>query len=587
MNRTLAWLIPVAVLLGTPLATAGSSQGEFVSDSPVLLQGTGTVVGPSTLFHHAFRDGSLTGVTYSATLSNHTVLEVPDAEAQGAECRTLHGRGHSQTLATVNVSRPEDRAEFHLRQGALARLTIGLDLRFAISSVGQPGQAEARPFAHLGPNPYRYQTAQDSTGAEGDVRLAPAFPMSEFVVAPDGIFYTDAKNTMTVEWGTLAFVQKGRTTEFHAGQTRETRTVPSELLQGVPSGTTTCQVDVTQTLTLQIQLATLAIDQAGLDRSQAFWRGAQALGSPLAQDRPAPPRGYWYRSDASAFGAAQDAYALPATVVASEPMKVQVEGTLRLQHALGSLAVNNQLREASNETVTVGGSLRLEPNSADEGGRRMRTHVGGDVVTFNEEKDPRLPPLAAYAWGGIGGFAVLAGAFYTWPSIKYGATKFLLFPLYARLRKEDILENPLRDDIVDVVNSEPGISASELGRRLTCGWGTLVYHLTVLEKMQLISSHREGRHKRFFVQGRINYSDKAAVGLLANPAARNILLAVQEAPGIIQRDLALRLSLTAGTIAWHVERLAAAGLVVKEEDGRVVRYFPSSKLAELTRQLGA
>jgi predicted transcriptional regulator len=194
---------------------------------------------------------------------------------------------------------------------------------------------------------------------------------------------------------------------------------------------------------------------------------------------------------------------------------------------------------------------------------------------------------APYVVGAGIGVAAVAGLAYAWPTVKFGTTKFLLAPLYARLKREDLLENPLRDDILEVVQTSPGISASELGRRLNCGWGTLVYHLTVLERMQLLSSAREGRHKRFFVQGRINYSDKGAVGLLANPAARMVLDAIKDQPGLIQRDLSRHLNLSPGTVAWHVDRLHEAGLVLKEEEGRVVRYYPSQKLLELTKSLAA
>jgi predicted transcriptional regulator len=127
----------------------------------------------------------------------------------------------------------------------------------------------------------------------------------------------------------------------------------------------------------------------------------------------------------------------------------------------------------------------------------------------------------------------------------------------------------------------PGISASELGRRTHCGWGTLVYHLSVLEREDMVWSAREGRHRRYFAQGGINYSDRDAVGLLRNPASRRLADAVQRAPGIIQKDLSREVQLTPSTVAWHVDRLVAAGLVEKRAEGRQVRYFPSQRLGNL------
>lgn len=572
-------------LLCAPAAQAAQAQGDLVSDSPVALHGTGNVAGATTVLHHAFRDGSLTGVTYSGRLVDHVRTDLAGPH-QPPECRQLDGQEEDNVLLTVDVAKPEERADFSLQAGSLVRLVLAEDLRFTLDSTpGEPGSA---PWALLGPNPYAFQTAQTEPAAQSTRNQVAAFPTDPFLVLPTGVVHTDARHTMEVHWGNLTVHQKDQTNAHAAGEFLERREVTSQILPPpAPPQRTECDVLTVHVLRFEQSLATIGLDQDGLERPQDFYTGRSQLGSPFNPDESAPPIGYWERSQATAFDRALAAYALPSTIVTGSGFHVALHGSAVFTRALGSLLLDGKIHETSNETITIQGTPNLRPNSADAQGRRMSTHVGNEVTHISVQGRTGTSAWAPYA-AGAGGTLLLAGVVtYGWPSMKFGATRLLLFPLYARLRKEDILENPLRDDILEVVGGEPGISASELGRRLNCGWGTLVYHLTVLERMQLISSAREGRHKRFFVQGRINYSDKSAVGLLANPAARNILQAIQEHPGALQKEVAARLGLTAGTVAWHVERLAAAGLVLKEEDGRLVRYYPSNRLAELTRQLGA
>lgn len=583
--RTLALLAVAAGL--APLAWAGTAQGDLASDSPVQLFGSGTVDGALTLYHYAFADGSLTGTSYNGRLINYTHLTVPNRPNQHYGCREQYdGQESEEILFNVNVSKPDEHTQFKLLKGSLARLEAprGLPFRTPASSV-EP--AEAEPFAYLGPNPYLYQEVQTIKDERPDKRLAPAFPTSTFLALPNGALHTDGGHTMEVHWGNLTYSRLGTTKTIPAGEFVDRRSLNSDFLSNPLSEPADCKVLVTSILYFDQELSTVAIDQSGLARATSYYAGHAQLGDPLQPHEPAPPFGHWTRAKAPRFEAALEAYRLPATTIGGQDFHVVGVARAHFPRALGSALFDNQLHEANDETVILTGDLDLQPTFADTGGHRMRTHIGGEATDFATRAPSKSLAWIPYAWGAAGGVAFLGFAYFAWPAVKFGATKFMLFPLYARLRKEDILENPLRDDILDVVDREPGISASELGRRLSCGWGTLVYHLTVLERMQLLSSAREGRHKRFFVQGRINYSDKGAVGLLANPAARTLLLAIQEHPGVIQKELARMLGLTSGTISWHVERLSSAGLVVKEEDGRAVRYYPAQKLAELTRQLGA
>lgn len=584
MRNALALLL-FAVLATATFAGSAPSTGQLASDAPVLLYGGGAVEAAQIRVHHfAFRDGSISGDIDVGRLWDHEVVEV--AYNQPPECYGFAGTTDDLLLSFNATEQPENRRKLQLVEGGLAILHASGAFAFMVGEP--PADSDDELFAYLGPNPYAYEGQQLPSENPPDEDFAPAFPNTTFAAAPTP-FTTATPYTLELHWGSLRLQRlTGQTATYEAGvreSTRYTSFDPSEIPPRTP---VECRLHEVHVLQFELLSAATTIDQDGLDRAVGFWNG-QAPEDAFAQ--APPPEGYWDRSRPEGFPDALVKLRLPATLVAAEGMAVTAKGRALFDDALGSVAVGSTIHRAETSDTTVVGNLRLTPETAGADGRQMTTRVGGDVSDVQILGAPKgesfLDAYGAFLWGGVGGAGLLGAAYFAWPSAKFGATQFLLLPLYARLKKEDILENPLRDDILEAVDSSPGISASELGRRLSCGWGTLVYHLTVLERMQLISSAREGRHRRFFVQGRINYSDKGAAGLLANPASRVILDAIRDTPGLIQRDLSRRIGLSAGTIAWHVERMENVGLIIKEEDGRVVRYYPSTKLVELTQQMAA
>lgn len=580
------WKLPLVLVVGllfvAPIASAGDVSGELTSDAPIAISGAGTFLGPDlTVHHYAFRDGSLSGKVYSGYVVDKWTLHVP--EDQPPACRDrFEGRAESESGPTADPNLIYTLIDFTVTSGSFARVAFPQnEVRVAIGAVGAPRE-DAAPSLDVGPNPYRYETQQPAASGAVPDRFAPVFPDGSFVGVPRSAFNAFGPLTVELLWGDLKTLQRERERVFHAGIIEDRRS----FTEGPLATPVDCRVLETHIIEFQQQVTLISFDQEGADRVSAFWHGG-TVGQAFSGGE-VPPDGHWDVARGPDFAAALSELRLPATLIASPDLRVAVAGSARFERALGAVLLDGHTHETKDRGLTLTGNPLLQP-VADDDGHRMTTRVSGPATVAIDGAKTPMPlrdqaPLIASATGGV---AVLGFGAWMWPTLRFKATALLLTPLYARLKKEDLLENPLRDDILEVVDGQPGISASELGRRLECGWGTLVYHLTVLERMQLISSAREGRHKRFFVQGRINYSDKGAVGLLANPSAKLVLDAISATPGQIQRDLSRRLGLSPGTVAWHVERLAEAGLVLKEEEGRVVRYYPSAKLLELTRQLAA
>jgi predicted transcriptional regulator len=167
--------------------------------------------------------------------------------------------------------------------------------------------------------------------------------------------------------------------------------------------------------------------------------------------------------------------------------------------------------------------------------------------------------------------------------IKYGLS-LALFPLYARVRKEETLEHKGREVLYELIKNEPGISTNQLAKNVTFGWSTLTYHLRVLERNEAIVSVRDGRYKRFFdrTTGRYSNGRKFVLAVLKNDSTFDIARFIRDRPGSSQKEVAGSFNLSPSSVHWHVERLTEVGLVSKVREAHNVKYFPGEGWQQIT-----
>jgi len=145
----------------------------------------------------------------------------------------------------------------------------------------------------------------------------------------------------------------------------------------------------------------------------------------------------------------------------------------------------------------------------------------------------------------------------------------LFLPLYSRLSKDKVLENYNRGRVYQYVELNPGAHFNAILAALGMNNGALVYHLEVLEREGLLRSRADGMYRRFYTK------DARPPPLLENGTSEvqlRVLKAVQEMPGITQKELARVLGLRQSTLAYQVDRLAAMGYIAGETRGRRVHY---------------
>jgi DNA-binding MarR family transcriptional regulator len=200
-----------------------------------------------------------------------------------------------------------------------------------------------------------------------------------------------------------------------------------------------------------------------------------------------------------------------------------------------------------------------------------------------------IASVARWPPGSVAG-AVVAGAAtsvgltaWFWPAQRTG----LLAPLFSRLQRPRALDHRLRNDLMALVEQQPGIHVLEMCRRLGRPRGTVQHHVRKLEQLGLLVTHAAHGYVCCYPRRGAAERQAATDALLKSDATRRVLAAVVAAPGRTGTQLADELGLTRQTLHHHVSRLRQAGLVVADEAaGRVLRLRPSDGASALLARCG-
>ena len=169
------------------------------------------------------------------------------------------------------------------------------------------------------------------------------------------------------------------------------------------------------------------------------------------------------------------------------------------------------------------------------------------------------------------GLAALLTTLATTEFGKYGLFNVIVFPLYSRLKKEEVLDHFVRGQIYGYIAAHPGEHYNSLKDALKVTNGTLAHHLRMLEMQGFVKSAREGIYKRFYPVEMQIPRDK---GIRLSDLQHNILALIRDDGGPTQHEIAQRLDVSQQTVSYNLRALGREGLVRMEKVGRSIRYFP-------------
>jgi len=160
---------------------------------------------------------------------------------------------------------------------------------------------------------------------------------------------------------------------------------------------------------------------------------------------------------------------------------------------------------------------------------------------------------------------------------KYAFFKFLVIPLYTKIRREEVLDHFTRGRIYGMIESNPGVHYTLIKKRVGVGNGTLTYHLGTLEREGFIRSEWDGLYKRFYPSQAAVSQGEPVVELSA--VQKELLGHIRRSPGISQKDLVASTGVSKRVVSYHIAQMAQARLVRVERDGKLVRCYPVEEAA--------
>lgn len=139
-----------------------------------------------------------------------------------------------------------------------------------------------------------------------------------------------------------------------------------------------------------------------------------------------------------------------------------------------------------------------------------------------------------------------------------------------------------RKEILNLLRLEPGLTKTQVCRRLDLGWGTVSYHLRVLERDRQITQRRFLGFNRIYTPA-ARSPEAALMPLLRESIVPHLLERVHESPGIGIQALSRELSLGRKVVRRHLLALVQNGLVERSSHYRPKFYIREDGL-DLVRQ---
>ncbi len=229
--------------------------------------------------------------------------------------------------------------------------------------------------------------------------------------------------------------------------------------------------------------------------------------------------------------------------------------------------VSNQ-RHLVGVPLTVGvHTVNLEVNSP-QGGTAASMSVSVRAAPL--PVPPAPGPLAAWPWFLLFSFAAVGLVLGGTEIGAYFLVVGIVGALIDRQSREKLLAHFVRGRIYQIIQYEPGIHLSQLQRKAGVARGVCAYHLHALEKAGLIKTSRDGMYLRFTATKVPVDTETYAL----TEDERELLHAVQETPGISERELVASLGKSAMAVSRTTKKLSQSGYLEAHKAGGETIWYP-------------
>ena len=174
----------------------------------------------------------------------------------------------------------------------------------------------------------------------------------------------------------------------------------------------------------------------------------------------------------------------------------------------------------------------------------------------------------------------LAVIFFIFEPIKFLMISLFSYPLYSKIRRNRVLDLTNRKEIFQYISRKPGSNLTRLHRSLPMGYGTLVYHLMVLEREKYIKSRMILKRKMFFPNDKRTWNQIAKPNdtfasdsnISSIPVRSKILNFIREHGSVSQNDIIEGLEIRQSTVSYNLQILVREGKIVTYDDVKRKTY---------------
>lgn len=146
-------------------------------------------------------------------------------------------------------------------------------------------------------------------------------------------------------------------------------------------------------------------------------------------------------------------------------------------------------------------------------------------------------------------------------------------------RVQRAMGNPNRQRLVQILEARDYVSTTELLAQSNLAWGTLLYHLDILLRANLIGTSLAGK-KRVYFRKRGATPHQLALEAQLSPNLRRIINVLVARTGRCQHEFQEATGLSQRMCSYYLQKLTERGFVLRQADGNRARYHPTPQLIE-------
>ncbi|MCW8802616.1 MAG: winged helix-turn-helix transcriptional regulator [Candidatus Bathyarchaeota archaeon] len=147
-----------------------------------------------------------------------------------------------------------------------------------------------------------------------------------------------------------------------------------------------------------------------------------------------------------------------------------------------------------------------------------------------------------------------------------------------------VLNQTTRMQIYNFITDNPGVNFRGICSSLALPIGVVQYHLTVLDKGNLISDCRDGRNKRFFKSRKFSDTEMKIISALRHETVEKILTILHDEESEAHGKLAQRLEISSQALTWHMKQLQQNGLVTGVAEGMTIKYYLAEEQVDTIKE---